>query len=363
LFEENTAKRIVHEALRVREDDMVLIDTWQHTIDLASQISLECYKAGAKPLMTLMTDQLWWNVFQQIPDEYIRKTPRHILAALDSINVWIHLGGPEDPSKFREVNASHLQQFFDGEKAVLDKTLQRKIRIGEVLIGYVTPQRAKIYGFEYDRWAKMTHSALDVDHLKLRELGRKIAARLERSGKIRVTAKPGTDLRFEINKRPAHVQDGIVDDEDMERGLVSTALPAGKVEVAPIENTAQGTVVFNTPRALKGHMINDLRLDFDKGRIAKYTASSGEEVFREVFEATAGDKDYIAQFAIGINPKAELIGYTTDELVLGTVSIGVGGNKGLGGKNDSDFGFTGTLVNPTVEVDNTTIMKNGKLNI
>ena len=209
----------------------------------------------------------------------------------------------------------------------------------------------------------MTHSALDVDHLKLRELGRKIAARLERSGKIRVTAKPGTDLRFEINKRPAHVQDGIVDDEDMERGLVSTALPAGKVEVAPIENTAQGTVVFNTPRALKGHMINDLRLDFDKGRIAKYTASSGEEVFREVFEATAGDKDYIAQFAIGINPKAELIGYTTDELVLGTVSIGVGGNKGLGGKNDSDFGFTGTLVNPTVEVDNTTIMKNGKLNI
>jgi len=41
----------------------------------------------------------------------------------------------------------------------------------------------------------------------------------------------------------------------------------------------------------------------------------------------------------------------------------VGGNKGLGGKNDSDFGFTGTLVNPTVEVDNTTIMKNGKLNI
>src|SRR5713101_2544007 len=282
---------------------MVMIDTWQHTIDLASQISLECYKAGAKPLMTLMTDQLWWNVFQQIPDEYIRKTPRHILAALDSINVWIHLGGPEDPSRFREVNASHLQQFFDGEKAILDKTLQRKIRIGEVLIGYVTPQRAKIYGFEYDRWAKMTHSALDVDHLKLRELGRKIAARLERSGKIRVTAKPGTDLRFE----------------------------------------------FNTPRALKGHMINDLRLDFDKGRISKYSASTGEEVFREVFDATAGDKDYIAQFAIGINPKAELIGYTTDELVLGTVSIGVGGNKGLGGKNDSDFGFMGTLLNPTVE--------------
>src|SRR5207245_11097840 len=91
----------------------------------------------------------------------------------------------------------------------------------------------------------------------------------------------------------------------MERGLVSTALPAGKVEVAPIENTAQGTVVFNTPRAMKGHMINDLRIDFDKGRIAKYTASSDEEVFREVVEATAGEKAGIAKIAKGINSKTE----------------------------------------------------------
>src|SRR5437899_13015224 len=121
---------------------MVLIDTWQHTIDLASQISLECYKAGAKPLMTLMTDQLWWNVFQQIPDEYIRKTPRHILAALDSINVWIHLGGPDDQSKFREVNASHIQQSFDGEERRLDKISQRKIWIGEIVMRYGTRQRA-----------------------------------------------------------------------------------------------------------------------------------------------------------------------------------------------------------------------------
>src|SRR5438132_12878256 len=115
---------------------MVLIDTWQHTIDLASQISLECYKAGAKPLMTLMTDQLWWNVFQQIPDEYIRKTPRHILAALDSINVWIHLGGPEDLWQSREVNASDLEHLFYGEQALLDKTVRRIIRIEEVLMLY-----------------------------------------------------------------------------------------------------------------------------------------------------------------------------------------------------------------------------------
>ncbi len=361
MYEDSIAKRIVHESLKVREDDMVLIDTWQHTIDLASQISIECYKAGAKPLITLMTDTLWWNIFQQVPDEYIRKTPRHVMAALESINVWIHLGGPEDPARFREVPASHLQQFFDGEKAVLDKTLQRKIKIGEVLMGYVTPQRAKIYGFEYDRWARMTHAALDIDHSKIRELGRKIAARLERSSRVHITAKPDTDLQFEITKRPVCVQDGIVDDEDMERGLVSTQLPAGKVEVAPIENSAKGTISFNTGRALKGQLVTGLKYVFDKGKMTSFSAKTGEDVFREVFEATSGDKDRIAQFAIGINPKAELIGYTTDDLVLGTVSVGVGGNRGLGGKNDSDFGFADTLLNPTVEVDNTVIMKNGKL--
>jgi leucyl aminopeptidase (aminopeptidase T) len=293
----------------------------------------------------------------------MRKIPRHVLSAVDNVTVWIALGGPEDPSKFREVPASRLEILFEGDKPVLDKTFEKKVRTAELLLGHVTQQRAKAYGFDYDRWLKMTEEAIKVDYPKLAELGRKVALRLERGSKVHITSKGGTDVRFEITKRPVHVQDGIVDQADVERGLVSTQLPSGKVEVAPLEESARGTVVYDLPRALKGRLIQELRLDFEKGRIKEFRAKKNEEVFREVFEATQGDRDKIAQFTLGLNPKIDLIGYTTDELSLGTVTIGVGANRGIGGKNDSSFTFSGTITKPTVEIDGQTIMVDGRLTL
>ena len=363
MLEDTIAKRVVNSSLRVHEDDMVLIETWQHTIDLASDISLECYRTGAKPMITLMTDRLWWNALEQIPDQYIRKTPKHILNAADSITVWIGLGGPQDPTRFRDVPASRLEHFFEGEKPVLDKTFEKKVRTAEVLLGHITPQRAKAYGFNYEHWVKMTEDAIKIDYPKMTELGKKIANRLERGSRVHLTSKAGTDLRFEITKRPVHVQDGIVDQQDIERGLVSTQLPSGKVEVAPLEDSALGTVVFDTPKALKGRLVRELKLNFSKGKVVEFHAKKFEEVFREVFEATKGDKENIAQFAIGINPSVELIGYTTDELALSTASVGVGANRGIGGRNDSSFSYSGTIAKPTIEIDGYPVMTDGKISL
>ena len=359
--DDSIARRIVQTSLRIHEDDMVLIETWQHTIDLASDIALECLRTGAKPLVTLMTDRLWWKALEEIPEQYMRKTPRHMLNAIESTTVWIGLGGPEDPTRFREVPSSRLEPLYEGDKPVFDKTVERKIRSLQVLLGDVTPQRARAYGFDYSRWLKSTEDAIRVDYPKITELGKRIASRLERGARVHVTSKLGTDIRFDVSKRPAHVQDGIVDEEDMARGLVSTQLPSGKVEVAPIETSGRGNVVFDTPRALKGRLIADLQLVFEKGRVREFHAKKYEDVFREVFEATQGDKDSIGHFAIGLNPKIELIGYPSDELALGTATIGIGANKGNGGLNDSSFEFSGTLTKPTIDIDGTALMVDGRL--
>ena len=357
------ARRVVHGSLRIHEDDMVLIETWQHTLGLASEIGLECYKTGAKPLVTLLTDELWWSTLDNVPDQYIRKTPRHMLNAMDGTTAWIGLGGPQDPTKFREVSSSKLESFAEADRPVLDKQFEKKVRTAELILGQVTPERARVYGFNYEQWLRMTQESIKVDYPKMTELGRKISNRLEKGSKVRVTSKTGTDLKFEITKRPVHIQDGIVDDEDIRRGLVSTQLPSGKVEVPPIEDSARGTVVFDSPRALKGRLVSGLSLTFEKGKIVGFQAKQYGETFKEVLDISRGDKDIIAQFDLGLNPRVELIGYTTDELALGTATIGVGSNKGIGGRNDSSWTFSGTVAKPTVEVDAHKIVVDGRISL
>ena len=363
MLTDTIAKRVVHSSLRIHEDDMVLIETWQHTLSLASEIALECYKAGAKPLVTLLTDELWWNTLGTVPESYIRKTSKHMLNAIENTTAWIGLGGPQDPTKFREVASSRLESFADADRPIFDMAFERKVRTAELILGQVTQERAKVYGFNYENWLKMTQDAIKIDYLKIGELGRKLGARLEKGSKVRITSKTGTDIKFEITKRPVHVQDGIVDEEDVKRGLVSTQLPSGKVEVPPIEDTARGKVVFDSPRALKGRLIKGLTFTFEKGRIVGFEAKEYGDTFREVLEVSRGDKDVIAQFDIGLNPRIELIGYTTDELASGTATIGIGSNKGIGGRNDSSWTFSGTISKPTIEIDAHKIVVDGRISI
>src|SRR5207245_1974676 len=154
----------------------------------------------------------------------------------------------EDPTRFRAVASSRIEPFFEGDKPLVDKTIERKIRVLQVLLGDVTLQRARAYGFDYARWLKNTEDAIKVDYPKMTELGKKIAGRLERASKVHITSKIGTDLRFDITKRPVQIEDAIVEQEYRKRGLVSTQLTSGKVEVPPVETSARGTVVLDTPR-------------------------------------------------------------------------------------------------------------------
>jgi hypothetical protein len=71
--------------------------------------------------------------------------------------------------------------------------------------------------------------------------------------------------------------------------------------------------------------------------------------------------NHLTNIVIGLNPRAELIGFFTDRIVQGTVSIGIGANKGIGGTNETQFGHEETLRKPTLTVDGYKLVDEGKI--
>jgi hypothetical protein len=47
--------------------------------------------------------------------------------------------------------------------------------------------------------------------------------------------------------------------------------------------------------------------------------------------------------------------------MLGSVTIGIGDNRELGGKMESDFGAQCTVLKPSLKLDERLVIKNGKL--
>jgi len=192
--------------------------------------------------------------------------------------------------------------------------------------------------------------------------GRKLARVLSKGRDVHITSGRGTDLTFRLGKRPVHIYDGLLSPMDVKKGTNFVSLPAGDVAVAPLENSANGKVVFDVPIPQVGKLIHNLSWKFVNGKIVEFKASKNLRAAKDFYDLAHGDKNRIGFLNFGINPNAK-VGYLMNSLANGAVTIGIGGNKEVGGKNNSEYGFAGVMSKATVDIDGKNIVKNGKYTI
>jgi leucyl aminopeptidase (aminopeptidase T) len=165
---------------------------------------------------------------------------------------------------------------------------------------------------------------------------------------------------LKVSGRKWYLSDGVVDAEDVRNKNLNDGIPAGTIFVAPLEDSAQGVISFNAGTPLMGHKVTGLRLAFKDGKVVKLTGNTSTAKLEKNWEQGTGDKDTIAYFGIGFNPKAET-GYTVNNVACGAVSVGVGGNEFLGGKNKPGFFHLDTITGATVKADGRTILQKGRI--
>jgi len=355
-------ENVVRNCLRVRRGDRVFIFAWRHVLDLAEAFALECERVGAKTIIAVGTDDLFYQTAFDLPLEYLRESDPFGLALLDVTTANIFIQGPENPDRLSQIDPERNTARAEADKPYYDRFLERKIRTAQISLGYVTPQRAKTYGFDYEAWERDVNDAMDVKYEDMRDLGNKIGEKLEKAAMAHITSANGTDLTIELEGRTARVYDGVIDDEDIEKGAVFTMLPAGHVAVPPKERGTSGRYVSDVPEPRQGVLVRDMALDFKSGRVESFKCAKNCKVIEEMWKTAKGDKDQVGALMMGLNPKKKL-GFMSSQIVLGTVTIGLGDNRDIGGKLDSDFMFNCTLAKPTVELDGKTIIKRGKLTI
>lgn len=146
--------------------------------------------------------------------------------------------------------------------------------------------------------------ALDIDYAALSRRQDE-AIRSLRSGQVRVTTPAGTDLSFRVGDRPFNKQDG-----DASKARMGTArvrvdreieLPAGVLRVAPIESSANGTLVIPAARFGKT-VVKNARLRIVDGVVTAATAEAGQDAL-DAFLASAPGASRFREFGLGFNPK------------------------------------------------------------
>jgi len=356
------ARKLVHDCYRVKKGDMVLILTDRDVLDLAMAVGLECYTVGSIPTITVTSSEYLHSCYKAASAETLSQTPEHILAACDKLDAYMTLAAPSDPTLLKDVSPEKMKALSAANKPLQDKLTERKIKSGSILLA--TPGLAKLFNLTYEELDRKISKALDTDYHKMFQIGAKLEKILKDSKKVEVYSKSGTNLKFSVARRQWLIDDGVISDEDIERGDVILNLPTGEVFTAPVEDSINGVFVMDTPRYYKGQKIAGLKLTFENGKLVDFKAREGETEFKELLDTNTGDKDRFAEFGIGINADAELNApLILEEKAMGTIHIAIGDNRSFGGNNNSTLHVDLISVNPTVKVEGKIIMENGKLQI
>ena len=201
---------------------------------------------------------------------------------------------------------------------------------------------------------KIMNGSLLADYKKIERFTKNVLEKLNDSVKIKVTTTAGSDFSFSVNGRNWLPDTGIISKKG-----TCTNLPAGEVFVSPLEGSFNGKIVLDIFKhegetyAARGSLI-----EVKNGKVVSCSdkPSKVNSYFKNIKNA-----DNIAEFGIGTNYKAKIIGnILQDEKVLGTCHVAFGNNSSIGGKVYSKLHLDTVLQKPTIIVDDVVLMKGGK---
>ncbi len=148
--------------------------------------------------------------------------------------------------------------------------------------------------------------------------------RLEKAKTVRIKA-PGTDLSFSVAGRRWIPFAG------------HNNMPDGEIATAPVCETVNGTIVFDTPGVLSGRLIEGISLTWEKGVLTKAESKTEGEFFQSIIKRDSGSSS-IGEFAIGTNRAMTRFcnDILFDEKIWGTMHIALGrAYPECGGTNQS----------------------------
>jgi leucyl aminopeptidase (aminopeptidase T) len=191
---------------------------------------------------------------------------------------------------------------------------------------------------------------------EIRRRGWAVVSALNSGSEVRITCRHGSDLRLGIEGRL-----GIVDAGELSSRGAFGNLPCGEGFIAPLEGTAEGTLVVDGSIAGIGLLDTPTSLTVREGHLTDTTGSDGAALM-ELLSIHGADGTNVAELGIGTNEEAILTGnILEDEKILGTCHVAFGASAAIGGTVQVPVHLDCVVLEPTVEIDGETIVGGGEL--
>ncbi|MDP3388163.1 MAG: aminopeptidase [Eubacteriales bacterium] len=325
------AQTIVKYSLALQKNEKVLIETNGPVNSFINELIKSVFDVGALPILNLKQPVVERTIMMGATKALLSEMYELEAFRMERMDAYIGVRYPENASELADVPFDK-QELYNN---IYSSKLHMEIRCPKtrwVVLKYPTPAMAQAASMSTEGFSDFYFNACNVDYQKMSSAMDPLKELMEKTDKVRIIG-PETNLEFSIKGMTVVKCCGNMN------------IPDGEVFTAPLRESANGYLTYNTPSIRGGFTYENIQFKFKDGKIIHATANDSERI-NQVLDLDEGAR-YIGEFAIGVNPHITKPMKDTlfDEKIMGSIHITPGNSVvGCDNGNKSDIHWDLVLI-------------------
>lgn len=280
------AKNLINYSVKLQPGEKVLIENFGLQRELVTALVKEAYAAGGHPFVLLKDQQVDRSLLLGAKEEQFNLMADFEANVMSQMDAYIGLRSGDNINEHADVPDDKMK--IHG--STIGKKVHRDIRVPKtkwVVLRYPNSSMAQLAKMSTEGFEDFYFNVCNLDYGKMDLAMDALVELMNKTDKVRITG-PGTDLSFSIKDIPAIKCSGQMN------------IPDGEVYTAPVRDSVNGVITYNTPSPYQGFTFENVKLTFKDGKIVEATANDSERI-NKIFDTDEGAR-FVGEFAIGVNP-------------------------------------------------------------
>lgn len=304
---EQLAKNLLEYSVSIQPGENLLLDILgEDGMELAKELARQARKKKVNVLFSVTNYEMLRILLQNLDEEQMKAYAKFELLRMKEMDAYIGIRANANTAELSGIEADKMELYH--KYYTVPVHFEERVKHTKwCILRYPNASMAQISKKSTEEFEDFYFKVCNLDYAKMKQAMEPLVELLNRTNKVYIKG-PGTDLTFRIQGIPAEKYAGEFN------------IPDGEVATAPIRDSVNGTITYNTETTYNGITFRNICFTFENGKIVKATEAGGKnQELNQILDVDEGAR-YIGEFAFGLNPWIEKpIGDTLfDEKIKGS---------------------------------------------
>jgi len=282
------AKNLIDYSVALKPGEILYLEIkGSEARELGKEIIRYATEKGGVPFWFYNDESLLRQYLKTATPEQFKKLADFHLDMMKKSAAYIGVRGSDNPFDLSDIPAAQMENY----QKLFYKPVHLEQRVRKtrwVVLRYPNNAMAQLAETSQEKFEDFYFEVCNLNYAKMSGAMGPLVELMQNTDHVRLVS-PGTDLTFSIKGIGVVKCDG------------TRNIPDGEVYTAPVRESVNGTIRYNTPSLHEGFVYNGISFTFKNGKIIKATAASFEDKLNQVLD-TDENARYVGEFSLGLNP-------------------------------------------------------------